>query len=76
MVQLKRIKNNTTWAVVVAQLVERSLPTPEVCCSNPVIGKPYITYLLSTVLKWRKIKKKGRKWSNFESIYFDPIRSH
>ena len=22
---------NTTWAVVVAQLVERSLPNPEVC---------------------------------------------
>ena len=27
------------WAVVVAQLVERSLPTPEVRGSNPVIGK-------------------------------------
>ena len=25
--------------VVVAQLVERSLPIPEVCGSNPVIGK-------------------------------------
>ena len=28
-----------TWAVVVAQLVEQSLPTPEVRGSNPVIGK-------------------------------------
>ena len=27
------------WAVVVAQLVERSLPIPEVRGSNPVIGK-------------------------------------
>ena len=27
------------WAVVVAQLVERSLLIPEVCSSNPVIGK-------------------------------------
>ena len=27
------------WAVVVAQLVERSLPILEVCSSNPVIGK-------------------------------------
>ena len=27
------------WAVVVAQLVERSLPIPEVRSSNPVIGK-------------------------------------
>ena len=26
-------------AVVVAQLVERSLPTPEVLSSNPVMGK-------------------------------------
>ena len=28
-----------SWAVVVAQLVERSLPIPEVRGSNPVIGK-------------------------------------
>ena len=27
------------WVVVVAQLVDRSLLTPEVCRSNPVIGK-------------------------------------
>ena len=27
------------WAVVVAQLVERLLPIPEVPGSNPVIGK-------------------------------------
>ena len=27
------------WAVVVAQLVERLLPIPEVRGSNPVIGK-------------------------------------
>ena len=27
-----------SWAVVVAQLVERSLPIPEVRCLNPVIG--------------------------------------
>ena len=29
----------SAWAVVVAQLVERSLPKPEVVGSNPVIGK-------------------------------------
>ena len=28
-----------SWAVVVAQLVEWSLPIPEVCGSNPVISK-------------------------------------
>ena len=43
------------WAVVVAQLVERSLPIPEVRGSNPVIGKNLnLTFLLSTVLKRQK----------------------
>ena len=43
------------WAVVVAQLVERSLPIPEVRSSNPVIGKNLLNiYFLSTVLKRRK----------------------
>ena len=32
------------WAVVVAQLVERSLPIPEVRGSNPVIGKILFIY--------------------------------
>ena len=32
-------KGFNTWAVVVAQLAERSLPTPEICGSNPNIGK-------------------------------------
>ena len=27
------------WVVVVSQLVERLLPLPEACGSNPVIGK-------------------------------------
>ena len=29
---------NDRWAVVVAQLAERSLPTPEIRRSNPVVG--------------------------------------
>ena len=33
------LANNEMWAVVVAQLVERSLPNSEVRGSNPVIGK-------------------------------------
>ena len=42
---------NIISAVVVAQLVERSLPTPEVRGSNPVISKIYIEqWLLSTIL--------------------------
>ena len=35
----KRTQIISTWEVVVAQLAERSLPTPEVHGSNPVIGK-------------------------------------
>ena len=37
---VKHVQN--IWAVVVAQLVERSLTTPELCGSNPVVGKFYI----------------------------------
>ena len=37
------------WVVVVAQLGERLLPTPEVCSSNRVIRKIYIEHLMSTV---------------------------
>ena len=50
--------NNVKRAVVVAQLVEQSLPIPEARGSNPVIGNIYVehlfTCLLSTVLKRRK----------------------
>jgi len=41
-------------ALVVTQLVEWSLLAPEVCSSNPGIGKLYIECLLSTALKRRK----------------------
>ena len=34
------------WAVVVTYLVEQMILTPEVCSSNPVIGKIYIHYQL------------------------------
>ena len=34
--------NNVAVFLVVAQLVERSLPTPEALCSNPVMCKLYI----------------------------------
>ena len=33
------IKMKMRWAVVVAQLAEQLLLTPEVCGSNPVIGE-------------------------------------
>ena len=41
--------------MVVAQLVERSLPTPEICGSNPDIGKVSPT---NCALEKTKIKKK------------------
>jgi len=47
--------------VVVTQLVERSLLTPEVRGSNPVIGKMYIERLLPTVLEFEKTKLKEKK---------------
>ena len=55
-------------AVVVAQLVEQLLPTPEVRGSNPVIGKllyPTFICLLSTVLKRQNKEKRGRERSIF-----------
>ena len=36
---IKEINILVQWEVVVAQLVEQSLPIPEVRGSNPVIGK-------------------------------------
>ena len=47
-------------AVVVAQLIERALPIPEVCGSNPVIGKNlYIEHLFTVnCIEKMKIKKK------------------
>ena len=50
---LKR-HENVFKAVVVAQLVERSLPILEVRSLNPVIGKNLFGHLLSTVFKRRK----------------------
>ena len=45
--------------MVVAQLVEWSLPITEASGSNPVIGNIYIEHLLSNVLKRRKMAKNG-----------------
>ena len=40
--------------MVLAQLVEQLLPTPEARGLNPVIGEIYTECLLSTVLKRQK----------------------
>ena len=44
--------------MVVAQLVKRSLPTPEICSSNPFVSK---FTLLSAVLKREREKEKEDK---------------
>ena len=47
------------WAVVVAQLVERQLPEPEINGSNPVIGNIiYYKLYLKNCVEEKKIKKK------------------
>ena len=54
-------------AVVVAQLIERALPIPEVCGSNPVIGKNlYIEHLLIVnCIEKTKINKKRPGMAHF-----------
>ena len=45
--------------MVVAQLVEQSILTPEVRGSNPIIGKIYIAHLLTlNCIEKTKVKKK------------------
>ena len=52
-------------AVVVAQLIEQSFPIPEVCSSNPVIGKNlYWTFTVNCIEKM-KIKKNMPGMANF-----------
>ena len=59
-------------AVVVAQLVERSLPTPEICSSNPVSGK----IDMYCCVKKTKIKKKRSEWPIFHSKCSDSSLCH
>ena len=46
---LSKVRSLNFWAVVVAQLAEWLLPTPEDPGSNLAIGNFYETYLLLTV---------------------------
>ena len=48
------LQKNNDWAVVVTQLAGQVLWTGEIRSSNPVIGKLYKTYTMSTVLKRQK----------------------
>ena len=54
------------WAVVVAQLVERSLAIPEDQGWNPVIGKIYIEHLFTVnCIEKTKLKKKRSGMAHF-----------
>ena len=54
--------------MILAQLVEWPLPTPEVCSSNATIGKLQITYI-GTVncIENAKIKKKRPRAAHFKN---------
>ena len=60
---LNRQQRRLSWAVAVAQLVDRSLPIPEVSGSNQVIGKKSCIEHLFTVncIEKTKIKKKKKR---------------
>ena len=64
-------------SVVVAQLVEWSLPTPEVRSSKPVIRKNYIVHLLTVnIVEKMKIKKEkpGMAFANVVGIFFASVQ--
>ena len=49
---LAQVRRKNELAVVMAQLVDRSFPLPEVCSSNPVIGKNlYWTFTVNCIEK-------------------------
>ena len=52
----RKIKQIKVWAVVVAQLVERSLPTPDIRGSNPNLSK-----VLSTNCKLNRKDENAEK---------------
>ena len=60
--------------VVVAQLVERSLPTPEIHSSNPVIGEILWIYSLSTVLNRQTERIKRPGMAHFSKITVLPSK--
>ena len=62
-VQIRTFEANTgnSGAVVVAQLVERSLPTSEISGSNPDIGKIFYTRISTNCNKIEKTKIKEKR---------------
>ena len=65
--------------MVVAQLVEQSLLTPEVRGSNPVIRKLYITIICQLYRNNKNKEKRGRERPNFpvaEELYLHVKRKN
>ena len=64
------VKNVQKGSGCVAQLVERSLPIPEIRGSNPVIGKNLfilnICFLSTVYWKEENKEKRGREWPIFK----------
>ena len=61
-------------AVVVAQMVGRSLPIPEAHGSNPVIGKIYIKHFTVNCIEKTKIKKKRLRMAHFFKKELRPVK--
>ena len=62
--------------LVVAQLVERTLPTPEVGGSNPIVGKIYTEQLLTiNCIEKMKMKKKRSRVVHFYYKQFSKERT-
>ena len=60
--------------MVVAQLVEPSLPTPEVRGSNPVIGKAFISNIfVFCQLHWKDENKEKEAGNGFFSFYLGDV---
>ena len=64
---------NFGGAVVVAKLVERSLLTPEICGSNPDIGKISST---NCAIEKTKTKKKRPGVAHLYLLNFGPVFTH
>ena len=64
-VELLTVKFFKNWAVVVAQLVEWLLLTPEIRGSNPKIGK-----VLSTTTKLNRKDENKKEACNSPSLFF------
>ena len=52
-----------------AQLVERSLPTPEICGSNPDGQRNFVNLFIINCVEKKKIKKKRPGMAHFFNLW-------